>query len=106
MTRAYGAATAHTGQSDPIINRLAPKHSKATSKYGRKSAGFQACQSASVTRPDTLHETLGNAAISRIPRAQTSRAPLLIGGFAIWSRTNLCRGNRATNSVATGRCRV
>ncbi len=54
MTREYDPATVHTGQSDPIISRLGPKHSNATSKYGQKSSGFQAWQSASVTRPDIL----------------------------------------------------
>src|SRR5437762_14235455 len=94
MTREYGAATVHTGQSDPIINRLGPKHSNATSRYGRMSSGFQARQSASVTRPDTLQKRFGKDASPRIPRAQESKSPFLIGGFARWSSTKRCPGNQ------------
>src|SRR5881392_948622 len=42
------------------------------------SSGVQDCQSASVTKPDTLQKRFGNEASSLIPRAQTSTAPLLM----------------------------
>src|SRR6266702_641805 len=104
MARVYEAANVHTGQSEPIISRLGPKDSKATSIYGAICSGFQFCQSSSVTNPDNLQKTFGNVPSSRIPRSQGRRFPLLISGLARWSKTKRWRGKRLTNSAATGRC--
>src|ERR1035437_3409021 len=80
---AYDAATRHTGQSEPIISRSGPNDSKATSRNGVICSGVQCCQSASVTNPDSFHNTFGDAASRDIPCAQESMLPLLIGGLAL-----------------------
>ena len=71
------------------MSRAGPNASRAVAAYGRRSATVQDAQSASVTIPDSLANTLGAAASSPSRVAQGSRAPAAIGGLDRWSSTKL-----------------
>ncbi len=64
------------------MSRSGPKDEKATLRYGSICSDRHVSQSASVTNPDSLANTLGNAASRRIPSVHESMLPLLIGGLA------------------------
>src|SRR5215510_4989474 len=102
FTWRYSPASKQTGQSEPNIKREGPNASTTKSRYGRKSAACQECQSASVTRPDSLQKMLGDFASSRIWEAQGSNSRDLTNGFAQWSRTNFWFGQHGTSSMAAG----
>src|SRR5206468_9400585 len=106
MTRAYEAATRQTGQSDPKTQRSAPNHSSTRWTYGVMSRTVQRFQSASVTIPESLMNTLGNAASGFRPAAHSLVAPDAIGGFAMWSITNRISGIALTIASAAGSSRV
>ena len=93
-----------TGQSPPKITRPKPKQSTTWSIYGCRSAGVQFAQSASVTRPDSLHQTFGNFASSRSSARHGSSSKALMSGLAMWSMMNFTFGHCFTSFSVFASC--
>ena len=72
--------------------------------YGCRSAGVHFWKSASVTSPDSLHQTFGNFASSRSSARHGSSSPALMSGFAMWSMMNFTFGHCRTSFSVFASC--